>query len=160
MQRCADALFSRRKTTTDQCALLWVVRRREGIRQNELASELFTDANTVTAMVVRLEKRGLIHREVCADDGRARRVYLSPAGRRLVEKLSEDWEPVRRKLRELFAGPAGQEALRILEEVCTAMTRSREEFLEKRSTAQKRRRRATSARPRRSAGSATARASG
>src|SRR5215470_1388764 len=95
MQRCADAIFGPRKITTDQCSLLWIVRRRDGIRQNELAEELFTDPNTVTAMVVRLEKRGLIRREVCSEDGRARRVSLTAAGRRLIERLSDDWTPVR-----------------------------------------------------------------
>jgi len=132
MQRCADAIFAARKITNDQCSLLWIVWRREGIRQNELAEELFTDPNTVTAMVVRLEKRGLIRREVCAEDGRARRVSLTPNGRRLIQKLSRDWEPVREKLREIFAGDRGQEALRILEQVCAAMTEARQTVLEKR----------------------------
>src|SRR5215468_53938 len=90
MQRCADAIFSARKITNDQCSLLWIVWKREGIRQNELAEELFTDPNTVTAMVVRLEKRGLIRREVCAEDARARRVSLTPQGRQLIQKLSKD----------------------------------------------------------------------
>jgi MarR family transcriptional regulator for hemolysin len=132
MQRCADAVFRLRKITTDQCSLLWIVRRREGIRQNELAEELFTDPNTVTAMVVRLEKRGLIRREVCHDDGRARRVSLTPAGRRMVGHLADDWEEMRRKLRELFAGEAGEAALHILDEVCKVMAESRESILEKR----------------------------
>jgi DNA-binding MarR family transcriptional regulator len=130
MQRYADALFAPRKITSDQCALLWVVWRRDGIRQNELAAELFTDPNTVTAMVVRLEKRGLIRREVCPEDGRARRVSLSPAGRKLVSRLSEDWEPMRRKLREIFGGSAGQEALLILDKVREVMMQSRVDFLE------------------------------
>jgi DNA-binding MarR family transcriptional regulator len=132
MQRCADAIFGARKVTTDQCSLLWTVWRREGIRQNELAEELFTDANTVTAMVVRLEKRGLIRREVCADDGRARRVSLTPAGRRLVARLYEDWTPMREKLRAIFAGEQGEQALRILDEVRVAMTESRQAIQEKR----------------------------
>jgi DNA-binding MarR family transcriptional regulator len=132
MQRCADAIFAGRKITTDQCSLLWAVWRREGIRQNELAEELFTDPNTVTAMVVRLETRGLIRREVCSEDGRARRVSLTPAGRRLVGKLYEDWAPIREKLREIFAGESGEQALRILDEVRQAMTASRMAILEKR----------------------------
>lgn len=132
MQRCADAVFSPRKITTDQFSLLWILWRREGIRQNELADELYTDPNTVTAMLVRLEKRGLIRREVCAQDGRARRVSLTPAGRRLTSRLSEDWEPLRQKLRNLFAGDAGQEALLILDEVRRVMTDSRETIIEKR----------------------------
>jgi MarR family transcriptional regulator, transcriptional regulator for hemolysin len=132
MQRYADALFSPRKITQDQCSLLWIVWRREGIRQNELAEELFTDPNTVTAMVVRLEKRGLIRREVCSEDGRARRVSLTPAGRRLVGRLREDWADMRQKLRAIFAGEAGQQALQILEQVCGVMTEERQSILESR----------------------------
>jgi MarR family transcriptional regulator for hemolysin len=133
MQRCADAVLSPRRITMDQCSLLWVVWRREGIRQNELAFELYTDPNTVTAMVVRLEKQGLIRREVCAEDGRARCVSLTPAGRRMVARLSDDWAPMRQKLHELFAGDGGQEALRILDQVRAVMTEAREEVLAKRA---------------------------
>jgi len=131
MQRCADAVFRPRRTTTDQFALLWAVGRQEGIRQNDLAGELYSDPNTVTAMLARLELRGLVTREVCGEDGRARRVRLTPAGRRLMERLSADWEPMRRRLREIFAGDSGQEALRILDEVRVEMTQVRAEILEK-----------------------------
>ncbi len=84
------------------------MQRHDGIRQTDLASELFTDPNTVTAMLVRLEKRGLIQREVCSDDRRAREVRLTPTGRRLTDRLSSDWEPMRRRLREVFAGDSGR----------------------------------------------------
>lgn len=133
-QRYADALFSPRKMTQDQCELLWAVWRREGIRQNELADELFTDPNTVTAMVARLEKRGLIRREVCSEDGRAKRVSLTPAGRRMVGRLREDWAEMGEKLRAIFAGEAGAQALRILERVCELMTEERQIILESRRT--------------------------
>jgi DNA-binding MarR family transcriptional regulator len=58
--------------------LSWAVAKHDGIRQNELADALFTHPNTVTAMLARLEKRGLVRREVCAEDGRARAEYDSP----------------------------------------------------------------------------------
>ena len=138
MQRCIDAVLSPRKTTTDQFALLWALSKRQGIRQNELAAELFTDPNTVTAMIVRLEKRGVIRREICPDDGRARRVSLTPSGRRLLAHLSADWEPMSRKLHEAFAGEAGEEALRILNNVRQIMTDEREHFLEKKVSRKRR----------------------
>jgi DNA-binding MarR family transcriptional regulator len=137
-QRCADAIFRPRHITYDQFALLWAVEKHDGIRQNELAQELFTDANTVTAMLARLEKRGLVQREVCDRDGRARRVHLTPTGRRLEARLSEDWEPMRRKLRELFAGEAGEEALRVLNQVLVVMTESRHEILQRQVAGKKR----------------------
>lgn len=131
MQRCADAIFRPRHITMDQFSLLWTVERHDGIRQSDLAQELFTDPNTVTAMLARLEKRGLVQREVCDHDGRARLVHLTPAGRRLTARLSDDWEAMRRKLRELFAGQAGEEALRVLNEVLVVMTESRQEILQR-----------------------------
>ena len=137
MQRCADAIFRPRDITTDQFSLLWIVERQDGIRQSELAQELFTDPNTVTAMLARLEKRGLVQREVCARDGRARRVHLTPAGRRLTGRLSDDWEPMRRKLREVFAGEAGQEALRVLNEVLVLMMESRQDILQREAVSKK-----------------------
>jgi DNA-binding MarR family transcriptional regulator len=130
LQRCADAVFSPRGATIDQFAPLWIVRRYDGIRQNELAAELYTDPNTITAMVARLEKRGLLRREVCADDGRARRLHLTSSGRRLIERLSADWEPMRVKLREIFAGEAGEAALRILDQVRETMTQARPDVLD------------------------------
>ncbi len=131
IQRCADALFSSRGTTTDQYALLRIVKRWEGIRQNQLATELFADASTVTAMVRLLETRGLIRREVCSDDGRARRVYLTPSGSRLLNQLARDWEPYRDRIRALFAGESGQEALRILDSVRREMVQRRVEIMKK-----------------------------
>ena len=130
LQRCTDAVLGPRKITTDQCSLLWIVWRRPGIRQNELADELYSDPNTVTAMVVRLERRGLIRRDVCPEDGRARRLTLTASGRRLVARLYEDWSEMRQKLNAIFAGDAGQEALRILDEVCATMTEARKSILE------------------------------
>lgn len=138
MQRCADAIFRPRRITYDQFALLWAVEKHDGIRQNELAQELFTDANTVTAMLARLEKRGLVQREVCDRDGRARKVHLTPTGRRLTARLSDDWEPMRRKLRELFTGQAGEDALRVLNQVLVVMTESRQEILQRQVVGERR----------------------
>lgn len=138
LQRCGDVMFRPRRVTFDQFSLLWAVERNEGLRQNELAEVLFTDPNTVTAMLVRLEKRGLVRREVCAQDGRARRVRLTAAGRRLAKCLSEDWQLVRDKLQEVFAGEAGQEAFHVLDQVRESMMQSRLEVLERRKAGARR----------------------
>jgi len=130
VQRCADAVFSARDATTDQYALMRIVRRWEGIRQNQLATELFADASTVTAMLRLLESRGLVRRVVCRDDGRARRVYLTRSGRTLLDQLAADWEPYRHRVQSLFAGDAGQEALRILDRVRDEMVKTRIEITE------------------------------
>ena len=61
---------------------------------------------------------------------RDRRVHLT-AGRCLTFRLSDDWEPMRCKLRELFAGQTGEEAMRVLNEVVIVMMESRQEILER-----------------------------
>ena len=130
IQRCADALFSARGATGDQYSLLRAVKRWEGIRQNQLATELFADASTVTSMLRLLESRGLIRREVCEEDGRARRVYLTPEGAKLLRQLIKDWEPYRQRVVDLFEGAAGEAALRMLEGVAAVMVRTRREIMQ------------------------------
>ena len=53
----------------------------------ELAVELVCDASNVTGLVDRLEKRGLLERRATEDDRRVKCVHLTPAGRRVREKL-------------------------------------------------------------------------
>jgi DNA-binding MarR family transcriptional regulator len=147
LQRCGDVIFRPRRVTFDQFSLLWAVDMNDGLRQNELAEALFTDANTVTAMLARLEKRGLVRREVCEKDGRARKVRLTASGRRLTRRLSDDWQPMRDKLQEAFAGEAGQEAFRVLDQVRELMMQSRLDLLEEQKTGTRRAGREAPSRP-------------
>jgi DNA-binding MarR family transcriptional regulator len=134
MCRCGNAMFSPHHMTTDQYALLRAVQRNEGMRQSELGEELFADANTVTAMVVLLEKRGFLRREICPDDGRARRLYVTGEGNRMMRRLSGDWEPMRQRLLACFEGEAGLRALEIMDRVCDVMTEGRREILEEQTS--------------------------
>lgn len=60
-----------------------------------------------------------------------RRARLATAGKRLTAELSNDWEPMRRKLRELFSGPSGEEALRLPDQAREVMMRSRLDTLQR-----------------------------
>ena len=59
----------------------------DGLSQNELSRSLLTHRSNVTGLVDRLEARKLIVRKDTPGDRRAYRVVLTPAGRRLVEKI-------------------------------------------------------------------------
>ena len=59
--------------------------------QKELVRRTASDANTMSEMLGRLERRGLIARERDADDGRARRVSLTASGRELQRRA---WDGV------------------------------------------------------------------
>ncbi|MGA8255323.1 MAG: MarR family transcriptional regulator [Nocardioides sp.] len=53
----------------------------------DLAATTMVTSGAVTKRVDRLIAAGLVERRVCADDGRSRRVRLTPAGLTLVDEL-------------------------------------------------------------------------
>lgn len=131
--RCGDILFSPYRLTTDQYALMRAVQRNPGIRQTDMTDQIFAEPNTITAMVKLLEKRGILRRKICPVDGRVRLLYLTAHGNTVLQRLSEDWTPMRHVLRDCFSGQAGQQALKILDEVFQKMQSEREKLLEKSS---------------------------
>ena len=81
MHRRANAELARFGLTADQFVLLTALAEAGGVTQKELARRTDSDANTMSEMLGRLEKRGLVTRERDAADGRARRVSLTEGGR-------------------------------------------------------------------------------
>jgi DNA-binding MarR family transcriptional regulator len=128
MCRCGDALFSPYRMTTDQYALMRAVQRDPGIRQADLGAAIFAEPNTITAMVTLLEKRGILRRKPSPTDGRARLISLTAHGEKVMQRLSDDWDPMRKLLNECFSVPGGQEALRILDRIYEQMRDEREKL--------------------------------
>ena len=107
MHRVSDAHFSRYGVTADQFVLLACLAEQDAITQQELARRASSDPNTVRAMLVLLEGRGLVTRERHPDDSRARVVTLTAKGRRLAERLWKTSEPIRV---QMLAGFSADEA--------------------------------------------------
>lgn len=59
-------------------------------RMAELADYLGLDKSTMSGLVDRAQRRGLLHRDRNADDGRAFDVYLSPEGARLAARVEAE----------------------------------------------------------------------
>lgn len=70
-----------------QARCLWMVYRREGISQRELADGLHVSRPTVTVMLQKMEKSGLITRHTDEDDQRLTRIRLTDEGRALHVRL-------------------------------------------------------------------------
>jgi DNA-binding MarR family transcriptional regulator len=66
----------------------------EGISQRELGDVLVVDRSNVTGLVDRMEKAGWVRRTDDPADRRVYRVTLTPAGRRLWEKVAPAYEAV------------------------------------------------------------------
>ncbi len=75
--------------TADQYVMMNVVASAGIARQSELVVLIDSDANTVSAMLRRLQARGLIEREANEKDSRAKSVRLTPEGRALLAALEQ-----------------------------------------------------------------------
>jgi DNA-binding MarR family transcriptional regulator len=98
MHRRTDAALARYGVTADQFVLLAALARADALTQRELARRTSSDPNTVRAMLLILEERGLITRRPHPSDARARTVTMTRKGRQLYKALWESGEPVRELL--------------------------------------------------------------
>ena len=95
LHRRSDAAFAAHGVTADQFVLLATLARGHALTQRELARRMSSDPSTVQAMLVRLERQGLIVRETHSTDARARTVSLTIVGKRKFRKLWAAGEPIR-----------------------------------------------------------------
>lgn len=98
MHRQADACLLPLGVTANQFVLLSLLAEEDGVTQADLVDRASSDANTVRAMLVTLERKGLVERRPHASDGRARSVTLSRKGRDVQESLWTRSESFRERL--------------------------------------------------------------
>ncbi|MFO0852445.1 MAG: MarR family transcriptional regulator [Gemmataceae bacterium] len=99
LHRRSDAAFARHGVTADQFVLLATLARGgHALTQRELARRMSSDPSTVRAMLVLLERRGLVGRKTNPADARARTAALTPAGERAFRRLWTAGEPIRAEM--------------------------------------------------------------
>ena len=84
----ADQKARRHGMTRAQWAVLLRLERREGLKQSDLAEDLDIQPITLTRLVDRLCDNDLIERRPDPNDRRAKRLYLTPAARPLLERIA------------------------------------------------------------------------
>jgi DNA-binding MarR family transcriptional regulator len=95
LHRRSEARFAQYGLTADQFVLLATLARGDALTQRELARRMPSDPSTVRAMLVLLERRGLVQRDVHPTDSRARTVSLTAAGKRKFRQLWKAGESIR-----------------------------------------------------------------
>ena len=99
LHRRSDAAFAPHGVTADQFVLLATLARGgEALTQRELARRMSSDPSTVRAMLVLLERRGLVERDAHPTDARKRTVALTAKGLRAYRRLWAAGEPVRARM--------------------------------------------------------------
>jgi DNA-binding MarR family transcriptional regulator len=74
------------------------------LRAREICTEIGWDRSRLSHHVTRMEKRGLVTREECAEDARGLMVRLTPAGRKAIEDAARNHaDAVRRAFFDLIS---------------------------------------------------------
>ena len=82
-------LFEKVGLYPGQPQLLFSLLRKDGQRQKELAEKLKVKPATITVMINRMEKNGIIYRKSDDEDQRVSRVYLTEKGREVSKEVRE-----------------------------------------------------------------------
>jgi MarR family transcriptional regulator for hemolysin len=88
LRTCADQKARQFGMTRAQWAVLFRLERAEGLKQAELADLLEVQPITLTRLIDRLCENGLIERRSDPNDRRAKRLFLTPAAKPVMEQLS------------------------------------------------------------------------
>ncbi len=83
----------------------------ERLRVSELADALHWERSRLSHHVRRMERRGLVQRDDCLDDGRGSYIVLSPAGRQAIDRAAPAHVET---VRELFVDALTAEELATL----------------------------------------------
>jgi len=96
-QRAEEAL-SQLGLHVSQELVLFVLWREEGISQSELAARLRVELPTVTKAVHRMERAGLLIRQVDEEDTPVSPVYMTEKGRALYAPALNFWQDVEARM--------------------------------------------------------------
>jgi len=111
LKHVMDPYFARFGITGAQGGLLHVLRQAEkegmrGLRLRDIGNQLLVRPPSVTGLIDCLERLGLVARSASQKDLRAKLVRLTPAGRKLVERIGAERGA---RIRALLAGLTSKE---------------------------------------------------
>jgi DNA-binding MarR family transcriptional regulator len=121
LHRRSDAVFMEYGITADQFVLLATLARGQAMTQRELAARMPSDPSTVRAMLLLLEKLGLVSRAAHPTDARARTVSLTEAGVRTFQRAFEAGQEVRDQMVESFSPGEARTFLSLLKRMTQSL---------------------------------------
>lgn len=120
--RRSDAAFAPLGVTADQFVFLATLSSGRTLTQRELARRMLSDPSTVRAILVLLDRRGLVERDAHPTDARKRTVALTAEGRRTLRRLWEVGEPIRAQMLQALQPDEAREIVALLTRVAQSLT--------------------------------------
>lgn len=113
------AAFLSLELTEGQPKILYILKRRDGHVQKELANLCGIRQSTLTVLLSKMEEQQLIYRDVCYVSGnkRAFRIFLTEKGKEVAEKLEQTVDKMEEKCFTGFNEEEKKQLLRMLERV-------------------------------------------
>ena len=121
MHRQTNAHLASQGATAEQFVLLSLLIEQDGITQQELCRRASSDPNTIRAMLVLLEKRGLVARRPHPTDGRARCVTLTRKGKQAHRKWQAQIAPLQNRIGDLFHDREADDLIGFLKGISAVM---------------------------------------
>ena len=122
LHRCSDLQFANLGVTADQFVLLATLAQGHALTQRELAARMPSDPSTVRAMLVLLEKRGLVSRSTHPTDGRARTVALTQSGLRKYRQVWKAGQAIRDQMVSSLSAAEAKTLVALLGRVSESLT--------------------------------------
>jgi DNA-binding MarR family transcriptional regulator len=110
-------LFEKIGIYPGQHVLLRAIGEQEGRNLKELADLISVKPATVTVMVKRMERAGLLYRQPCLSDKRAFGVYLTELGKEKMESLKDVFDQLEQKCFANFTKEELKECIKVLSKV-------------------------------------------
>jgi DNA-binding MarR family transcriptional regulator len=122
LHRRTETQFASYGVTADQFVLLATLAHGDVLTQRELARRMPSDPSTVRAMLVLLERNGLVQRDSHPTDARARTVALTVAGQLKFRQLWSASESIRSQMFDSLQSGEAETLARFLTQIAEALS--------------------------------------
>ena len=123
LRNLLDARIRQHGLTLARALTLSALKDQDDFFQKNLAEELGIEHATLVRLIDALEEQGLVLRNVAEDDRRAKRVTLTPEGRKIVEEIETYAAHLSREVMSGIDGKNVTSAMGVLEHIADAVER-------------------------------------
>lgn len=125
LHRRSEAAFDKYGVTADQFVLMLALRDSGTLTQRELADRISSDASTVRAMLVLLEKNGYVQRANHPTDSRAKTVELTSSGKKMLRQLWKVGQKIRDEMHGAMSAREADVLVGLLRRVAGTLSREK-----------------------------------
>lgn len=119
----SESITKQNNITEQQMTVLKILARKP-IQMNELGHELLVSSPTITSLIDRMEKKGIVKREDCKDR-RKIEIQLTAEGKKLYENAMEQYRELLQKSFSVLTPEEAAELLRLLKKLRNEVSQER-----------------------------------